>query len=249
MLGRGVKRKAFCTPLPSYHFYRSEQLAAGAVRATPTAQLVAIEGNIGAGKSTLLTELRRRLEAEPSIRFVDEPIDTWQNTGLLQAMYRKELGAATFQQTALITRAVPTLSAFGCDDVRFVISERSVLSDYHVFAKVNLQGVDLQAYELTHTSLMQLFPRHLLVHILHLDAPEQTLLQRISARARHSETAVTASYVRALGSAYERMLEHGDRAGWRVMREPSERSPADLADRVEDYLRDLLHRAKTKPTV
>ena len=156
---------------------------------------------------------------------------------LLQAMYQKQLSVSVFQQMALVTRAVPTISAFGRSSVRVVLSERSVLSDYHVFAKVNLCNLDLCAYELTHAHMMRLLPKQMHVHLVLLDAPHHTLLERIAARERDSESAIAGEYMRAIGYAYEDMLEHGVRKGWQVSRERSDASPDELADRVEALVR------------
>ena len=49
--------------------------------------VLSIEGNIGIGKSTLLGLLRERYAQDASVVFVDEPVDLWEKSGLLQAMY------------------------------------------------------------------------------------------------------------------------------------------------------------------
>ena len=48
--------------------------------------LVLIEGNVGVGKSTLLAELRAEHGNDSSIAFVDEPVELWEQHGLLTAM-------------------------------------------------------------------------------------------------------------------------------------------------------------------
>ena len=46
-----------------------------ATAVSPT--IISIEGNIGSGKSTLLTKLQAVYSADPSICFLQEPVDVW----------------------------------------------------------------------------------------------------------------------------------------------------------------------------
>eukprot|EP00966_Prymnesium_polylepis_P072080 1674070-Prymnesium_polylepis.1 len=47
--------------------------------------VVSIEGNIGVGKSTLLGALKERYAKDETVCFVDEPVATWEQHGLLAA--------------------------------------------------------------------------------------------------------------------------------------------------------------------
>ena len=47
--------------------------------------VVSIEGNIGVGKSTLLRALKERYAKDDTVCFVDEPVATWEQHGLLAA--------------------------------------------------------------------------------------------------------------------------------------------------------------------
>ena len=48
--------------------------------------LLAIEGNIGIARSTLLNKLKQHYRNDSSVVFVDEPVDTWEEKGLLAEM-------------------------------------------------------------------------------------------------------------------------------------------------------------------
>ena len=111
--------------------------------------LVSLEGNIGAGKSTLLKALQL---LRPDWRFIPEPLDAWlsfqSETGesLLEAFYRDpSRWAYTFQNCALLTRylaieaAVGAARASGATGRQLFITERSLGTDRHVFAKA-LEG-------------------------------------------------------------------------------------------------------------
>ena len=41
-------------------------------------RIITLEGNIGAGKSTLLEKLHEKYQHDPTIIFLKEPVDTWE---------------------------------------------------------------------------------------------------------------------------------------------------------------------------
>ena len=98
---------------------------------------VSIEAAVGAGKSTLLTLLKVTLKS-PSVLFVPEPVDLWRETGMLERYYGGEMSALEFQLAALTTIYAPFARAITTPGVKVVITERSLLSNLEVFAKMNL---------------------------------------------------------------------------------------------------------------
>ena len=69
--------------------------------------------------------------------FVDEPVQLWEQHGLLSAMYSGMLSRVAFQQAALVTRGAALQKALATG-AKLIITERSVVSDRACFAKVNL---------------------------------------------------------------------------------------------------------------
>ena len=112
--------------------------------------VVAIEGNIGIGKSTLLSNLRQRFANNPNVVFVDEvcaealrprassfllgriscaqPVDLWEKSGLLQAMYTNKIDKCSFQEMAVITRFSALTKALS-SGAQLIITERSIFTD------------------------------------------------------------------------------------------------------------------------
>ena len=96
-----------------------------------------VEANIGSGKSTLLNLL------EDDYNTIKEPLDEWLNLtdgneNILDKFYKDpNRWAYTFQNSAFITRTqmlYDSIKEHGEDCI--FITERSVATDRHVFAKM-----------------------------------------------------------------------------------------------------------------
>ena len=108
--------------------------------------LFSLQGNIGSGKSTIFKYLQDTLPNcySQDIVFVDEPVDEWSNIknsddqSILELFYKnKKRYSFTFQMMAYITRLVllrENIKQNKPDSL--AISERSLYSDKHVFAKM-----------------------------------------------------------------------------------------------------------------
>ena len=118
------------------------------------------------------------------------------------------MSKAVFQQVALMSLAAGLFRALQTPGVRLVLSERSPFSNA-VFAKVNLAGMDLVAYELTLQQLLGALPPHER-HVLMLDAPVPLLTERIARRARDGEAGVDEGYMRQLAAAHDEWFEADD---------------------------------------
>ena len=100
--------------------------------------IVTIEGNIGSGKSTLVKKLREHVASKWV--FLDEPVDEWlqlkdeSNRSLIELFYAdKKRYSYTFQNYAYITRMRKIMETSPAD---INLTERCVLTDKHVFAKM-----------------------------------------------------------------------------------------------------------------
>jgi len=146
--------------------------------------VVTIEGGIGAGKSSALEKLK---SSRTGIYYIDEPVDLWEKSGLLAAMYSKTINSAVFQIAALATRMAPLLKAVR-EGHRLIVTERCPWSDIETFTKANLDesSVEFAAYKMAFDSLMTAMPEYKL-HIIYLQAPVDTLMERIDTRGRAAE--------------------------------------------------------------
>lgn len=166
--------------------------------------LISIEGNIGVGKSTVLSSVRAAFEGDPRIVVVDEPVELWKRSGLLQAVYDKSLSATVFQQVAIASRVGAIGRATRDPKIEVVISERSPFSDKHVFATSNITGIDDVAYQVSFEDVMSLLPEFSKRKFLVLRADLNTVVCRIAGRSREAEHGIERSYLQSIDDAHMR---------------------------------------------
>ena len=102
--------------------------------------IYSIEGNIGSGKSTLVKMMK---EQTSNVVFVKEPVDVWNtikdnnNETILEKYYKnQEKYAFSFQIMAYISRISILRKTIKKNPNDIIITERSVLTDKNVFAKM-----------------------------------------------------------------------------------------------------------------
>jgi deoxyadenosine/deoxycytidine kinase len=154
------------------------------VKADDVVHIITIEGGIGAGKSSAMRFLQ---ETRKGIHFIDEPVQQWEDSGLLEAMYSNTIDAGCFQIAALSTRMAPLLKAVR-EGQRLIVTERCPWSDIEVFTKANLdeQSFEFVAYKMAFDALMTAMPPFKL-HVIYLHAEVDLLMARISVRGRAAE--------------------------------------------------------------
>lgn len=107
--------------------------------------LFSIEGNIGSGKSTLVNLLKKEFTEISNIpvHFVDEPVSQWEmiqseeGKNMIELFYSdNKKYAFAFQMMAYISRLALLREAMIKYPKDIIITERCLLTDYHVFAKM-----------------------------------------------------------------------------------------------------------------
>ena len=104
--------------------------------------ILCIEGNIGSGKSTFMEKLKEAFQDRDDVCFLDEPVDAWSKFkddegGILEHYYKdQKTWAFPFQMLAYISRLSILRSALSNPKVRYIITERSLLTDKQVFCKM-----------------------------------------------------------------------------------------------------------------
>jgi deoxyadenosine/deoxycytidine kinase len=187
--------------------------------------ILSIDGNIGAGKSTFLNQLKKQF---PKWHFVDEPVDTWtkfvneDNESLLEVFYKdRKRWSYTFQNCAFLTRVRSITKAIKdwkteCqtkpDEIvnNIFITERSVATDFNVFAKMLHQEGSLNKME---WDMYRQWYRYLSTDtkingIIYITCNHELCKDRINIRSRTGEDAIPMEYLEQLHEYHEYWIEN-----------------------------------------
>ncbi len=181
--------------------------------------IISLDGNIGAGKSTLLAEIRNRLH---DVHIVDEPVGQWtalknaEGKNLLELFYEdKKRWSYTFQNCAILTRlkniqdAVENLDST-LKGHQVIITERSVLTDKHVFAEMLYDAGDIDPLEWElYESWFNIFgKKHPVKAIIYISTSSNTSKERIQIRNRQGEDLIGIDYLDALDKQHKKWIEN-----------------------------------------
>jgi deoxyguanosine kinase len=157
---------------------------------------IAIEGVIGVGKTTLARMLQSTFDADVLLEVFEE------NPFLSDFYADRARYAFQTQIFFLLSRyhqqnnKVPQTLAAG----------KSLIADYtfakdSLFARINIQGDELEMYYRVHEALGEKIPKPDL--LVYLQASTETLMQRIALRDRPYERQMERDYIHELNMAYE----------------------------------------------
>lgn len=207
--------------------------------------VISLDGNIGAGKSTLLAAIREGLGGRVTV--VPEPVDTWTSliddaTGksLLELFYEdKRRWAYTFQNCAILTRLKTlkdALAAAKPGDI--LVTERSVLTDRHVFAEMLRASGDISTLEWTlYMKWFDTFAADLPIRgIIYVTTSPSTSAERIVRRGRHGEEHIPIDYLQALEAQHERWLSSTEQPVLRISTEDGV-DKTDLLSVIDAWLK------------
>jgi deoxyguanosine kinase len=157
---------------------------------------IAIEGVIGVGKTTLARMLAPSFEAELLLEVFEE------NPFLSDFYSDRARYAFQTQIFFLLSRYHQQRRGV----TALVDSGKSLLSDYTfakdaLFARINLQGDELEMYKRVHEALAEKIPMPNL--LVYLRADTDVLMQRIALRDRSYERNMERNYIEDLNRAYE----------------------------------------------
>jgi len=159
------------------------------------ARIISIEGNIGTGKTTFLRNLKKHFENREDVCFLDEPVDLWMNCkdqegNILEHYYKdqKKYGFQ-FQMMAYISRLSILRKALENPQYKYIISERSLFTDKHIFCKMLydegiIEEIGFQIYNMWFEEFIS-FSSFVPIYLRTL--PEISF-ERVQTRARQGET-------------------------------------------------------------
>jgi deoxyguanosine kinase len=186
---------------------------------------LAIEGVIGVGKTTLARLLKPVFQADLLLEVFEE------NPFLSDFYSDRERYAFQTQIFFLLSRyhqqrrAVPDILKKGNSLVADYTFEKDAL-----FARINLQGDELEMYYRVHEALAEKIPPPDL--ILYLRAETDVLMQRIQMRDRPYERNMEYTYIDQLNGAYDEFFAGEDHQGTPVL--VLDTNELDYVRRIED---------------
>jgi deoxyadenosine/deoxycytidine kinase len=185
--------------------------------------LISVEGNIGSGKSTFCNYLREHFSKHynrpqnANVYFVDEPVEDWmsikdENGSLLEHFYASpDEYSFCFQMTAYISRLANLKNVLSkCNDNDVIITERSVFSDYNVFAKMlydtsKITSIQYQCYKTWFFHFLEEIPP---VFYVYIQTDYLKCHERVLQRARQGETPITCEYLGMCGFYHQNWLSN-----------------------------------------
>jgi deoxyadenosine/deoxycytidine kinase len=193
----------------------------------PPQRYIVVEGPIGVGKTSLARRLGGSLEAELVLeQDAQNPV--------LERFYRNPRAGALPAQLFFLFQRAQQLGALKQQDL---FAPRRV-ADYlfekdRLFASLTLDPAEMSLYEQVASRLDVDPPKPDLV--VYLQAPVETLLQRIAKRGITYENAIDAAYLARLNDAYARFFHEYDRAPLLIVNAASidpVQNPADYDELV-----------------
>ena len=207
--------------------------------------VISLDGGIGAGKSTLLEEIRKRI---PEINVVEEPVNQWtylvneHGENMLELFYAdKKRWGYTFQTCALLTRQKSMQAMINrLSGSQFILTERSILTDKHIFAEMLYRTGDLSLLEWDMYNMLfdTISQQHTVHAIIYLSTNSATCKERIAIRGRPEEENISLPYLDDLDKQHKTWLEH---PGVPVLTLSTEQgSSVDTAiQQIKDFMEEL----------
>lgn len=182
--------------------------------------IVSIDGNIGAGKTTLFRELQSRFDNIKNFVFLDEPVSCWQSIcdengiSLLELFYKdSEKWSFSFQIAAYISRLALLKEAYEKTPNAIIITERSLNTDRHVFAKMlydqnKIKKIDYEIYLKWFDTFAKDYP---VKKVIYVKTDPSNCYSRIKMRAREGENVIPLDYLKSCHSYHEEMMNSYNR--------------------------------------
>jgi deoxyadenosine/deoxycytidine kinase len=180
--------------------------------------IITIEGNIGSGKSTLLQHLKEELSGHTdSIIFLREPVDEWENIkdengiSILQKFYAdQKTYSFSFQMMAYISRLSLLKDTIQNNPNAIIITERSLVTDKMVFAKMlydsgHIQHIEYQIYLKWFECFAKDYPIN---KVIYVNSSPEVCYERIDERSRLGEDKIPLSYLTTCDLYHKNMIAY-----------------------------------------
>jgi deoxyadenosine/deoxycytidine kinase len=209
--------------------------------------IISIEGNIGAGKSTLINYLKKNLHSVEYVPvvYVDEPVEEWStirsvdNKTMIELFYSDpKRYAFSFQMMAYISRLANLSTVVENNPNAIIITERSLLTDYHIFAKMLHESNEITQEEYTiYCKWFHYFNHFDISGIIYVKCPVTVAHERCVQRNRTGET-IDMNYLQKLQDKHEEWIHSETDIG--VFTVHSENDINEIMYSIEDFISEFV---------
>ena len=204
--------------------YAPESRLATLIQGREVPQFITIEGAIGVGKTTLAKRLASSFNYEILLERAEE------NPFLEQFYKNKRQNALATQLFFLFQRAQQIQEMRQQDLFSPVRIADFLIEKDMLFAKINLSEEEFKLYQQVYAQMTIDAPKPDLV--IYLQAPVDTLMNRINLRGIPLERQIDRDYIEQLNQAYSEFFLYYDQAPLLIVN----CADMDLAESDEDYL-------------
>lgn len=182
--------------------------------------IISVEGNIGSGKSTLIKYMKENLTHlnNKSIIYLPEPVNIWESIkgtdgkNMIQKFYEnQERYSFSFQMMAYISRLKIFKDAINENPNAIIITERCLLTDYNIFAKMLYEsGKILQEEYDIYKKWFDYFNDIKINHILYIKTDPDVSYERCLKRNRSGENNISFEYLQECNRMHEEWIQQVD---------------------------------------
>jgi len=213
--------------------------------------LFSIEGNIGSGKSTIIRALKKEFDVISNIPvvFVDEPVTQWESIkneegkNMIELFYGNQARYGfSFQMMAYISRLALLQEAIRENPKAIIITERSLLTDYNIFAKLLYENKSMlkEEYEI-YQRWFHSFQDIKIDGFIYVYTDVEVAFERCQHRARPGET-INQEYLKQCHQKHEEWM-NGKLL--RINNNITDQEEAIWA--IHDYIQDIVGEYKEPP--
>ncbi len=209
--------------------------------------ILSVEGNIGAGKSTLIQYLKKNLTSaeDVPIVYVDEPVEEWASVCSTEGKTMLELFYAdpkryafSFQMMAYISRLANLSEVVKNNPDSIIITERSLMTDYHVFAKMLHESNDITTEEyVIYCKWFHYFNTYHISGIIYLNCSPEKALEHCVKRNRPGEN-LTLEYLQKLKEKHDAWMASENDIG--ILTVQTEDDIDDIMYSIEDFMTEFI---------
>ena len=200
----------------------------------PATRFIVVEGPIGVGKTTLVQQIANR---HGSRMMLEQPGEN----PFLKRFYQEGQSAAFPTQLFFLFQRAAQFSELSQKDLfsSNIVSDFMLEKDW-LFAHVTLQAEELTLYKQVYERVGLDAPRPDLV--VYLQAPVNTLLQRIQRRGKREEKNISADYLKRLSEAYTEFFTSYDKTPLLIINTSqinlvdNKQHASDILDRIDAHL-------------